>query len=94
MCKKSLGVIAGLAVLASVGVASAGQPVGLTDAQLDKVAAGSAQVGAQADNIFAFGTFSLTSTPTIALAIINADFFNPTPSGTPTLILQAVAVLP
>jgi succinate dehydrogenase/fumarate reductase flavoprotein subunit len=49
MGSKLLGAMTGVALLASVGVASAGQRVTLTDAQLDRVVAGIAGVSASVE---------------------------------------------
>src|SRR5215469_15970940 len=50
MSGKLLEVMTGAALLASIGVASAGERVKLTDAQLDRVVAGAAQVLAVVSN--------------------------------------------
>jgi len=55
MNNRFFGVIAGVALLASVGVATAGQRAPLTDAQLDKVAAGTAGIDASASHAATMG---------------------------------------
>jgi hypothetical protein len=50
MTSKLLGVMTGVALLASIGVANAGQRAPLTDAQLDKVVAGVASASASVGN--------------------------------------------
>jgi len=44
MCGKLLGFVAAVALLVSVGVANAKDPVKLSDGQLDKVTAGAANI--------------------------------------------------
>ena len=95
MMNKLFATVAGAALLASVGVANAGQRAPLTDAQLDKVVAGnSATVVATALNVVAVATFALSAAPTAASASITANFDN-LGAGTPhQLTLAAQAIVP
>ncbi len=97
---KLLGLVTGAALLSSIGVASAGNPIALTDAQLDTVTAGVAIaiVVAVAVGGTANGTFFLSATNTSAIlgsatAAISASFI-PTGTGLHTLALLAFASAP
>jgi hypothetical protein len=62
--------IAGAAVFALAGAANAGQPVTLTDAQMDHVSAGATALAAAQGIFFAdLGATSMSSTSTLADAI-------------------------
>jgi len=85
------GVMTGVALLASTGLASAGQRVTLTDAQLDGVVAGLAQVNAFGTQVNASLTFFLFDEQSIPFsdAAIAGSF---TPNGpNPLLSLSASA---
>jgi hypothetical protein len=92
---KLLGVMTGVALLASVGVASAGQRVALTDAQLDKVTAGGfAFVSAEWVNGSGTASASGFASTTSASASITATF---TSQGTGTpheVIVSSITGLP
>jgi hypothetical protein len=82
------GVMTGVALLASTGLASAGQRVTLTDAQLDGIVAGDASVTATALNAITLGgaTATLSDNPAgaghVATATIFASFAPTGPTGT------------
>jgi hypothetical protein len=86
MLSKFVGVMTGLALLASVGVANAGQRATLTDAQLDRIAAGvsfasvNASVEGLSANLSAFLSASNTSA-TVGSASASATLFNITVVG-------------
>jgi H2-forming N5,N10-methylenetetrahydromethanopterin dehydrogenase-like enzyme len=89
MGSKLLGVMTGVALLASIGVASAGQRVILTDAQLDRVVAGDASVTAEVFHANAGVTFALFDTAARSSASISATF---TPNGAaPNQVLLAAS---
>jgi len=85
MLAKLLGLGARVDRPTSIGVANAGEPVLLTDTQLDMAAGGDASASAQGFGVIAAGSISLSSTPTAAAAGVNISFFNnigpPTPIG-------------
>jgi hypothetical protein len=93
MGSKLLGVMTGVAMLASIGVASAGQRVTLTDAQLDRVVAGDASVTAEVFHANASVAFALFDTAVLSTASITATF---TPNGAPPnqVLLNASASVP
>jgi hypothetical protein len=85
MSGKLLGVMTGAALLASIGVASAGERVKLTDAQLDRVVAGEAIVAAQVGNAASgVGSFALSDNAngarTASISATFATFGTGTPS--------------
>jgi hypothetical protein len=86
MRSKLLSVMTGVALLASVGVANAGQRATLTDAQLDRIAAGvsfaeaAASVEGLSANLSAFLSASNTSA-TSGSASASATLFNITVLG-------------
>jgi len=71
---KLFGVMTGMALLASVGVANAGERAILTDAQLDKIAAGTAAVDAAVTRANAVVMFQLFDSGTLSVASIQATF--------------------
>jgi hypothetical protein len=60
--------------ISSVDLASYREPVSLTDAQLDMVAGGFAQVSVTAINANAQGMFQLGDSPSGSFALVFADF--------------------
>jgi len=92
MPSKFLGVMTGVALLASVGVANAGQRAPLTDEQLDKVVAGNAAtVSLSGLNVAASGSFIVQASTTTATAAISLDFSN-VGTGTPHELSVATTV--
>jgi hypothetical protein len=95
MGSKLLGVMTAAALFASVGVASAKEPVRLTDGQLDRVVAGNfASVSAFADDANAMLTFSLFASPTSAFAAIGGTFTPQAGAESALLSLSASASAP
>ena len=98
---KLFGLMTGVALLSSIGVASAGNPVALTDAQLDKVTAGVAtaavlaavQGGTTSNATFALSATNTTATMGSASAVISASF-TITGIAPHTLALAAAASAP
>ena len=83
---KVVGLVAGAALLASVGIANAKGPVQLTDAQLDKITAGdSASILASSTQLL--NTLVATSTNTVvtlnAFTNNTLNFFNAFSAFTP-----------
>jgi hypothetical protein len=100
MRAKLLGLVTGVALLSSIGVASAGNPIALTDAQLDTVTAGVAiaivvavAVGGTADGTFLVSANNTSATVGSATAAISASF-TPTGTGPHSLSLLAFASAP
>jgi len=92
MNAKLLGVVTAAALLGSIGVASAQEPMQLTDAQLDTVTSGSFALvlflvtDATTTSASAF----LQASPTFAMALGSATI---TPSGpSPSLTIISIAV--
>ena len=78
---KVVGLVAAVALLASVGIANAKGPVTLTDGQLDKISAGDSQTSATLAAATAqLNTLVATSTNTVvalnALTTNSLNFFN------------------
>jgi hypothetical protein len=93
MTSKLLGVMTGVALLASIGVANAGQRAPLTDAQLDKVVAGAAEVQATVSNASVAGAFTLNDNANgIRLAASQGTFV--IQDGAPHTALVSAAVGP
>jgi hypothetical protein len=101
MRSKLLGVMTGVALLASLGVANASQRAPLTDAQLDSVTAGVAL--AQATAAVEGGTAAVTATLTAnntsatagsASATIQATFTPGTGIPPHVVAVQAIATAP
>ena len=100
MRAKLLGLVTGAALLSSIGVASAGNPIALTDAQLDTVTAGVAiaivvavAVGGTANGAFFVSASNTSATVGSATAVISASF-TPTGIAPHTLALLAAASAP
>jgi hypothetical protein len=95
------GLMTGVALLSSIGVASAGNPIALTDAQLDKVTAGVAtaavlaevQGGTTSNGTFILAASNTSATVGSAFAAISADF-TATGIAPHTLTLVAAASAP
>jgi len=85
---------AGVALLASVGIANAGERVKLTDAQLDRVVAGNfAEVIANGVGVATTnGTFVAGASTTAAIATISSDFSNIGAAPHTLTLVAAVAV--
>jgi len=101
MRAKLFGLMTGVALLSSIGVASAGNPIALTDAQLDKVTAGvataiveaAAQGGTTSNGAFTLAANNTSATVGSALAVISTNF-TPTGIAPHTLFLAAAASAP
>jgi hypothetical protein len=101
MRAKLFGLMTGVALLSSIGVASAGNPIALTDAQLDKVTAGVAtalveaavQGGTTSNGTFLLAASNTSATVGSALAVISTNF-TPTGIAPHTLALAAAASAP
>jgi len=74
MFAKLLGIVSRVDRLTSIGVANAGEPVLLTDTQLDMAAGGIALVSVSVENANADATFSVSDNPSFRFASITADF--------------------
>jgi hypothetical protein len=77
---KIVGLVAAVALLASVGVANAKDPVKLTDGQLDKITAGDSASSLNASSAQLLNTLVATSTNTVValntLTTNGLNFFN------------------
>ncbi len=101
MRAKLFGLMTGVALLSSIGVASAGNPIALTDAQLDKVTAGvataiveaAAQGGTTSNGAFLLSASNTSATVGSATAVISTNF-TPTGIAPHTLFLAAAASAP
>jgi hypothetical protein len=101
MRAKLFGLMTGVALLSSIGVASAGEPIALTDAQLDNVTAGVAtaavlaqvQGGRVTNGAFTLAASNTSATVGSALAVISASF-TATGIAPHTLSLAAAASAP
>ena len=93
MAGKFVALMAGAAVLGMVGVASASEPISLTDVQLDQISAGAASVSASLrGNANVTGTYSLTNRPGVSsAATINANITPVAPFGLVAVATTAVA---
>ena len=91
MNAKLLGVVTAAALLGSIGVASAQEPMQLTDAQLDTVTSGSfALVLFLVTDATTSSSVFLQASPTIAEALVSATI---TPSGpNPSFTIISLAV--
>jgi len=95
MIAKLVGMVARVDRLTSIDVAAAGEPVLLTDTQLDMAVGGYASAVVNAVNVTAQGSTSLSSTPTAANADVNIFSFNNVGTGTPhVLVVGAIASVP
>jgi hypothetical protein len=101
MRAKLFGLMTGVALLSAIGVANAGNPIALTDAQLDTVTAGSAfaevsafvQGGETSNASFILAASNTSATVGSALAAISASF-TATGIAPHTLSLAAAASAP
>jgi hypothetical protein len=77
---KVVGLVAAVALLASVGMANAKGPVTLTDGQLDKITAGASASSINASSAQLLNTLVTTSTNTVvalnSLTTNGLNFFN------------------
>jgi len=97
MSGKLLGVITGAALLASIGSASAGERIALTDVQLDTVVAGFADVNAvvvNATTVGLSGSFSLSDNANGARSASISGTFATSGTGTPSGVALAAQVGP
>jgi hypothetical protein len=80
MSGKVVGLVAAVALLASVGIANAKGPVKLTDVQLDKITAGDTQTSVNVAATQELNTLIAISTQTVnnltALSNFELGFFN------------------
>jgi hypothetical protein len=92
MQRTLFGAAAGMALLASVGVANAGERATLTDTQLDSVVAGNfAMVEADGLNVAASGTFFTQANTMNASAAIVITSLTNVGTGTPNLIFVSAS---
>jgi hypothetical protein len=77
---KVVGLVAAVALLASIGIANAKGPVTLTDGQLDKITAGASASSINASSTALLNTLVATSTNTVValngLTTNSLNFFN------------------
>jgi hypothetical protein len=77
---KVVGLVAAVALLASVGIANAKGPVKLTDGQLDKITAGASAASINASSTQLLNTLVATSTNTVvalnAFTTNTLNFYN------------------
>jgi hypothetical protein len=80
MLGKVVGLVAAVALLASVGIANAKGPVTLTDSQLDKITAGDSASSINASSTQLLNTLVATSTNTVValngFTTNSLNFFN------------------
>jgi len=94
MFAKLLGIVSRVDRLTSIGVANAGEPVLLTDTQLDMAAGGYASGAIDAVNVTAEGSISVSSTPTAASTDISFTFDNVGTGSPQVLVVSAFASAP
>ncbi len=91
MNAKLLGVVTAAALLGSIGVASAQEPIQLTDAQLDTVTSGSlALVLFLVTDATTSASVFLQASPTFAEALVSGTFTSSGPR--PSLTIISIAV--
>ena len=77
---KVVGLVAAVALLASVGIANAKEPVKLTDSQLDKITAGASASSTLASSTALLNTLVAANTNTVValngLTTNSLNFFN------------------
>jgi len=94
MIAKLLSMVARVDRLTSIGVATAGEPVLLTDAQLDMAVGGNALVATSVTNASALTSWVVNDGPDSKLASVTANFMTLGPASLPHSGTVSAQVLP